>query len=106
MKNALRVSVLRDSWINQDCTNNGLSSRFNKLLLVGEGVEGHLDTDEEEDFLILKEVKFFKGEGTFLKAIPYSLKDKFGVQFGGNFIYTTDSRFPSEQPIKVYDRVE
>ena len=26
--------------------------------------------------------------------------------FGGNFVYTSDDRFPSEAPIKVFDRLE
>jgi len=26
--------------------------------------------------------------------------------FGGNFVYTSDSRFPSDTPIKVFDRRE
>jgi hypothetical protein len=26
--------------------------------------------------------------------------------FGGNFIHTSDSRFPSSAPIAVHDRVE
>ena len=31
---------------------------------------------------------------------------KVGPMFGGNFIYTSDSRFPNDYPIPVHDRFE
>ena len=34
------------------------------------------------------------------------LKSNTHSMFGGNFIYTSDSRFPSRAPIQVHDRVE
>ena len=31
---------------------------------------------------------------------------KVGPMFGGNFVYTSDSRFPSDYPIPIHDRFE
>lgn len=41
----------------------------------------------------------------YVHAVPAALADK-QVMFGGTFIYTSDSRFPSSYPIPVHDRVE
>jgi hypothetical protein len=32
--------------------------------------------------------------------------EKLGPMFGGNFIYSSDSRFPSDAPIRIHDRYE
>lgn len=88
-----------------------LTNRFKDLVLVdGRGVgkrnlESSRVINNGDDYLVLVEKVFF-GE-VYLRAIPKSILDS-GVRsmFGGNFIYTSDSRFPSDHPIKVHDRVE
>jgi hypothetical protein len=42
-----------------------------------------------------------------LRAVPRDvLESGKWYMFGGNFIYTSDSRFPTKEPIKIFDRVE
>ena len=38
--------------------------------------------------------------------IEVKVEGELGPMFGGNFIYSSDSRFPSDSPIKVFDRFE
>jgi len=55
-----------------------------------------------DDYLVIE-----KGPTGRLRAVPKKLKDE-GVWYmnGGNFVYTSDSRFPADYPIPVFDRVE
>lgn len=92
----------------QDTTANGLSSKKDQLMLVdpeGEYTKNApFNVDDEEDYLVLMR-KSFRGK-PYMYAVPKSILDE-GVHsmFGGNFIYSSDSRFP-EHPIKIHDRVE
>jgi hypothetical protein len=43
--------------------------------------------------------------GDYIHAIPYDQPEGAGM-FGGTFIYSSDSRFPSKYPIPLHDRVE
>lgn len=99
---ALPVSVYRSK---HDSTANGLTSKHDQLLLVFDGVSSPFNVKDDEDYLVLVKQKFSFGE--HLKAVPKSILYS-GVHsmFGGNFIYTSDSRFPSKYPIPVHDRVE
>ena len=95
-----------------DCTNNGLSSKVTHAYLVW-------DLDSTEKDQLLEDFYFVKGEDFFvikertlfgkhsMIAVPYSIY-KSGKQsmMGGNFLYTSDSRFPSDHPIAIHDRVE
>ena len=95
-----------------DCTNSGLSSKVTHAYLVW-------DLDPTEKDQLLEDFYFVKGEDFFvikertifgkhsMIAVPYSIY-KSGRQsmMGGNFLYTADSRFPSEHPIAIHDRVE
>ena len=87
-----------------ECTNNGLSSKHTSLLLVGDGIErGPFSPEDGEDYLVCEYRPQFKD----YIATPKSLKDSGKwAMFGGNFIYSSDSRFPANAPIKIFDRVE
>lgn len=92
----LRVEIYRAAagW---DATNGGVSSVHSDMTIYPEAAVARAD----DDVLVL--VKHRYG----LRAVPYSLwHDRRWVMFGGNFCFTSDSRFPSDQPIKVFDRVE
>jgi len=96
--------VLRNSL--GDTTNMGLSSKVNQ-------VELHYDYDESEikdmpdDDLVLIKAKFGWSDEAYMRAVPVSvLKSKNWYMFGGNYISTSDSRFPARYPIPVFDRVE
>ena len=105
MKKGLLTFVLRTA--GQDCTNRGLTSQKDQLLLVSEDntVTGPFEIKEDEDYLVL--VKRVIRDEEYLNAVPKSLLDSGRwTMFGGNFITTSDSRFPSKYPIPVHDRVE
>ena len=85
-----------------DCTNYGLTS-------VGDSFDLYFDVDNvdniPDDALILVKRDLFGKPAWYAK--PASLL-KSGTQsmMGGNFVYTSDSRFPGDAPIPVHDRVE
>lgn len=103
---ALPVSVYRDNYVG-DCTNNGITSRYDRVYLVGEGVEGfyEIDLDNPPANVLKLEKRILFGNEEYLRAVPLDSKDKW-YMMGGNFIYTSDSRFPSDYPIPVHDRHE
>ena len=87
-----------------DSTANGLSSKHSRLLLVGESIEQvPFKVPEGEDYL----VAVYRERFDDVIAIPKSILDE-GVRpmFGGNFAYSSDSRFTESAPIKIHDRVE
>lgn len=100
----ISVSVLKNAEIG-DCTNNGLSSKVNSLIIVDPKVDAPFEVKDGEDYLVLQE-----GPYNTLRAVPKSLVDSGAwVMFGGNFAYTSDSRFSAlnnGNPIKIFDRVE
>jgi len=106
----LLVHTLRNSL--GDCTANGLSSKVNNAYLVWDvdplnedQILEDFHNEKGEDFFVVKE-RFLFGEYSQI-AVPYTIK-KSGKHsmMGGNFLYTSDSRFPSEAPIAIHDRVE
>ena len=47
------------------------------------------------------------GDTTANYVVPASIaKGNKMPMFGGNFVYSSDSRFPSDAPIKIHDRIE
>lgn len=95
------TSVLRNSL--GDSTNNGLSSKEDSIIMhYGAGLDLDMIPDDE---LVLVERTLFGKQANY--AIPAAiLKSDRHSMFGGNFIYTSDSRFPSDAPISVHDRLE
>ncbi len=83
-----------------DCTNEGVTSKYDKFILVGEGVPELFEPSEDTPVLELKK-KFYGRE--YIHASP--ITERY-TMFGGNFVYSSDSRFPSDYPIPVHDRVE
>ena len=99
--NTILTFVMRHSL--GDCTNNGLTSKEDSLILhYGQGLDLDMIPDDE---LVLVERTLFGEEANY--AVPAGLY-KVGrhSMAGGNWIYTSDSRFPSKAPISVHDRVE
>ena len=93
--------VLRNSM--GDSTNNGLTSKEDSIILHhGPNIQVDMIPDDE---LILVERTLFGEEANF--AVPAGIyKSGRHSMFGGNFIHTSDSRFPGRAPIPVHDRVE
>lgn len=106
MAKGLLVSVYRHA-DGYDCTNGGVSSRIREFVLTSDvsvppvyGPFEAVDTDHE---LVLT-----AGPRNTLRAIPRALFDSGEgcCMFGGNFVWSSDSRFPSDGPIKIFDREE
>jgi hypothetical protein len=85
-----------------DCSNGGVSSQCEEVTLVELGKEAEIFAPNPER----PPVRLVR-RGNYLHAEPvYQPKGLVGPMFGGNFIYSSDSRFPSEQPIALHDRWE
>ncbi len=84
-----------------DCTNGGISSAYDRLILVGDGVPEIFESDSKAPA-----VRLIKREVFGKKLIQCTDAEKGFGMFGGNFIYSCDSRFPSDSPIKIMDRYE
>lgn len=87
-----------------DCSNNGISSYAGKVMLFWD-----IDENDKEAIrqLTLPMVELHKQIvfGTvYINATP--LNEKRWCMFGGCFIYSCDSRFPSPYPIPLHDRIE
>ena len=103
-KKGLIVDVFRNAR-GSDCTNGGVSSRFAEALLIGEGVEGPF---EENCNRLTLYFEMFHNK--WPRCVPDEKSSKgeghTNWMFGGNFVYSSDSRFPSDQPIPIHDRQE
>jgi len=104
----LSVSIYRDG-SGYDCTNGGASSKFDKGIVtgykIGEDSQIFPPSDDCPEYVILRD--FVNGGQERIRAVPVELVESGKwTMFGGNFLYTCDSRFPSDQPIKIHDRVE
>jgi len=71
-----------------DCSNNGVSNRHSKAVLVGDGIPELFDNGT---LPILKLVKGYGKNTVVAKPIDCNGRS----MFGGAFIYTNDSRFVS-----------
>lgn len=97
----LLTFVLRSSL--GDCTANGLTSRKDNITLHwGDDID--INELPDDDLLLVE--RYLAGK-KYLHAVPVRIKKQGEVSMaGGNFIYTSDSRFPNQYPISVHDRVE
>lgn len=100
----LAVNVYRNSGI--DCTANGISANHDRLVAVNIPNSPFNPTEDSPGVYIENRTLF--GESGYWVAYP--LNDdgtpRKGGMFGGNFIYSSDSRFPNEFPIPIHDRFE
>ena len=109
----LSASVYRNSEF-PDATNRGPSSRYNQVLVVDPEVPGPADFHPERHFPV-KLVRRNIGDRVYIHAEPLYCeewpddhrKDRWH-SFGGNFIFTSDSRLREvcPYPIPLHDRVE
>ena len=103
----LTVGVFREVDF-PDCTANGITSKVSRIVLVDDAICGPFKVQKDEIYLVLVRRMIMGKE--FIHAEPRVNGHKvnkcdYGM-FGGNFIYTSDSRFPSDYPIGVHDRFE
>jgi len=102
MAKGMMVYVYKNECLN-DCTSKGLTHDKERVILTGKGVvELFEGVENNSDVLELN----IKDSGYIYAAPLVQPKGMNGPMFGGNFIYTSDSRFPSKYPIPVHDRFE
>jgi len=106
----LHVSILRSD---SDCTANGVTSAARgaqQALLLGieDGIYDEADAQRHLDrgdvVLVIERRRF--GTEVYVTAKPWGEKRQCAA--GGNFVYTTDSRFRSgvcAYPISVHDHI-
>ena len=86
--NALLVDVYRSPSLG-DCTNNGITSKYDTLYLMCDEGPFEVDTDDPRLLKI--------GKVEFLGKVSYHARpfNDNGIWFmnGGNFVYDSDSRF-------------
>ena len=87
-----------------DCTNGGISSTHKSLII--DKTDGPFEGDAANSVKI--EVKNFNGY-EYKYVVPVNQPEGMcGPMFGGNFIYSSDSRFAkiSKYPLPIHDRFE
>ena len=109
----LIVSVYRDN-STFDCTNDGITNRFNRLCVVN--AEGPFTPSDDCPAVILVEGPFQQETLKSVHLEPVSLQDNVWSMFGGNYASTSDSRLGQAVEkmigrrffgaIPVHDRVE
>ena len=81
-------------------SNGGMSSRVDRVTVVGEGVPGiFAPTDDAPAVYLTENVR------GHLCAYPTDNGDRW-LMFGGTFVWTSDSRFPARHPVPLHDRHE
>ena len=105
---ALPITVYRNG--KYDCTNGGISSRFNELLLICEN--GFIDVDETNppENLVKLKARYLFGEIHY-SIEPVKKPEGAGWMMGGNYAAASDSRFwdmvgHAHGAVAVHDRQE
>jgi hypothetical protein len=88
-----------------DCTNDGISHRFNEGYLICEDGNNILDENNIPENTFIIEKRFLFGENHYSLKPYVSLTDGKWYMFGGNIGFTSDSRFGGN-PLKIHDRNE
>lgn len=95
---------------NTDCSNGGLSSKFDECMLATS--EDDL-TKSASDLLdkslpLVKIIKrnLFCRDYYHAEPINPPLPGQTGYMFGGCFVSTCDGRFPFDYPLSLHDRIE
>ncbi len=97
----MRLYVNIYKYAQSDCTMNGVTSKTNDAILIWDESDEEINLNAPNARCVLILEKRFGGGYI---AVP--LNSKSGATFGGNFIYSCDSRFPQDTPIHVHDRYE
>lgn len=103
-RKGLSISVYKNMEIPADCTNNGISAQFDRLILVGPGIDEVFEIDDTTPGVMIEHrTKDYKCLRQYMPGIRYKQS---GPMMGGNFASTSDSRFPNNYPLPIHDRYE
>lgn len=111
MKKVMGLTLHVYHWGLGDCSNDGISSRYDTLILIGDDVEGPVSVDLDnppENVVTIVRRRLF-GHEEYLHLEPLDGCGNGGKKWymsGGNLAYTSDSRFPSHYPLSIHDRHE
>lgn len=103
----LHIEVFRSNL--GDCSLNGVSARFSNLVMITESEIKDFKGDTK-NVVVRIDRKLFGGK-LYPVLVPLEVyaeykADKLPIMFGGNFGYTSDSRFGWDYPLPIHDRVE
>ena len=111
----LSVSVFCDKDLG-DCTNNGVTSRHSRMILFSqctkeEALKHCIESGINVDSALYLNMRELWGEDHPFAEPLIKPSNKVGPMFGGNFVYTSDSRLYNfggkyHLPIPVHDRFE
>lgn len=110
-ENAPRKGMLVNVYATKDgsdCTNGGITSYHKQLIMVGKGIPEIFKAKADGSNCIeyVEREMFGKECNICVPLNQPELKKMNGPMFGGNFVYTSDSRFPHNNPVPVHDRFE
>lgn len=90
-----------------DCSNNGISNRFDEVYALCPDGNVEIDLDNPPENLVVFESRDF-GTGEYFRFNPYNTNGKWNM-FGGAFVWDSDARFSerfSKYPVPLHDRYE
>lgn len=93
----LRCDIYRPA--HGDCSNGGISGRADRVTLIGPGIPEIFPATDEAPAVELG----VTGGSTNVRPV---VEETTWWMFGGCFVWTSDSRFPSRYPIPLHDRTE
>lgn len=77
----------------------GFSSKVDSVILIGREIPQIFEPSDSTPEVVLHR------RGDYLFATPLDYGEKWYMA-GGTFVYTSDSRFPTDYPIPLHDRTE
>jgi len=96
-------------YINKRCgdsTNGGISSKYAELVLTDGNTDNMVEgcfSPDVDNVIYLYHRKHYND---FIAAPKDYGQNGPHYMFGGNFLYSSDSRFPLAHPVKIFDRQE
>lgn len=105
MARALRCEIMKHK--GEDCSNGGISSRFNDVLVLCP--DGNVEVDGNEPNLCKVVERRLFGSEIYYHVEPVVKADGVGWMAGGTVVYSCDSRFrrlANGYPLSFHDRTE
>ena len=107
MKTKALLCSIYDSKRSGNCSNNGISNRYDAVYVICPDGNYEIDLDNPPENLVAVEVKRFSF-GDSVRFNPYNNNGRWNM-FGGTFVWSCDARFIEnfgEYPVPLHDRYE